>query len=116
MKHESKLRLRNPTDFEILDLMSDGERYTPGYVAECLDRDSGYMRNRIRELAGNGLIDRVGNSTMYILTQRGRVALELRDQYEHEEAREFGMLVDEELARRESECAGEEDRDADVGV
>lgn len=91
------MKLVVPTDFEVLEVMSDGRRQTAPNLAALLDRESTYMNNRLAELAGHGLVERVGpseRSGMYAITERGRAALEHRDEYSHDSAREFGELVD----------------------
>lgn len=93
------VKLVQPTDFEILDAMADGKRQTAPNLAELLDKESRYMNNRLAELAGHGLVEKVGpseRSGMYVITERGRVALEHRDEYDHDTARKFGELVDRE--------------------
>lgn len=91
------VKLVQPTDFEILDAMADSKRQTATNIGAILGKDSRYMNNRLAELAGHGLVEKVGpsdRSGMYIITERGRVALEHRDEYDHDTAREFGELVD----------------------
>lgn len=96
------VKLVVPTDFEILEAMSDGKRQTAPNLAAILERESTYMNNRLAELAGHGLVEKVGpseRSGMYVITERGRVALEHRDEYSHDSAREFGELVDSALSK-----------------
>jgi predicted transcriptional regulator len=87
------MRLYDPTDFDILNVMSDGRRYTGSYMGEILNRKGTYMNSRFRTLSGNGLIEKVGNSTMYEITDLGHAALELRDEYAHETSAEWGEQV-----------------------
>ena len=96
------MRLVEPTDFEILDQMDDQQRYTPGYLAELLAKDSTHMSNRLGQMRGYGLVERVGGSTMHVITERGKAALQLRDESDHERAQSFGEWV-EELAARDTE-------------
>lgn len=94
------VKLVVPTDFEILEAMSDGKRQTAPNLAELLDKDSKYMNNRLAELAGKGLVEKVGPSNrsgMYVITERGKIAYEHRDEYSHDSAREFGALVEKGL-------------------
>lgn len=66
-----------PTDLEILELLSTGDRQTPANVAAHLDHDSRYMSERLRNLEDRGYIrdappaDRSG---MYELTDLGAIA------------------------------------------
>lgn len=97
------MKLTCPTDFEILEVMSDGKRQTAPNLAAILGRDKKYMNNQLRDLAGHGLVEKVGpaeRSSMYVITERGRVALDLREKYDHGRAREFAEMVDEELESR----------------
>lgn len=90
------VKLVVPTDFEILEAMSDGKRQTATNLAAIVDRNSRYMNNRLAELAGDGLVTKVGpadNSHMYVITDKGRLALEHRDKYSHDDADEFGQLL-----------------------
>lgn len=97
------MKLVVPTDFEILDAMSDGKRQTAPNLAEILDRESRYMNNRLAELAGKGLVKRVGpsdRSGMYVITEKGRAALDNRDAYSHDATQEFAELIERELDAR----------------
>ena len=94
------MKLVVPTDFDILAAMSDGKRQTATNVAAIIDRDSRYMNNRLAELAGHGLIEKVGpadQSGMYVITDRGLAALELRGEYHHGLAPEFDAMIDEQI-------------------
>ena len=98
------VKLVVPTDFEILDAMSDGKRQTAPNLGEILDRESRYMNNRLAELAGKGLVEKVGpsdRSGMYVITEEGRAALALQDEYSHDRTQEFDELVEEKVAERE---------------
>ncbi|WP_158205578.1 ArsR family transcriptional regulator [Halomarina oriensis] len=86
------MKLVVPTDFEILEEMKDGKRFTATFLAEILDKKSKYMNNRLAALAGAGYVEKVGetgNSGMYVVTPVGIAALEHKDEYSHDEAREF---------------------------
>lgn len=98
------VKLVVPTDFDILEAMSNGKRQTAPNLAEILDRESKYMNNRLAELAGGGFVKKVGpaeRSGMYTITDRGRIALEHRAEYTHESAQEFAKLVDEKLEQED---------------
>ena len=75
-----------PLDWELLDAMADGKRYTQSHFANDLDRfadsDYGYIRQRVRSLHGFGLIQTVGSSQMYEITAYGHAALSLQAEYE----------------------------------
>lgn len=90
------VKLKRPTDFEILESFSDGKRDVGVNKAEEIGRKRGYINTRLPELAGHGLLDRVGpadRSGLYRITPRGMAALALRDQYDT--GREYEELVDE---------------------
>jgi DNA-binding MarR family transcriptional regulator len=66
-----------PTDLEILELLSNGDRQTPANVAAHLDHDSRYMSERLRNLEERGYIrdaPPAERSGMYELTDLGAIA------------------------------------------
>lgn len=78
------MRLVEPTDFEILDALSDGRRNNAANLAYLLDKDRSYLNTRLPVLADFKLVERVGpapNSGLYIITERGLAAVECRDRY-----------------------------------
>lgn len=94
------MKLVVPTDFEILEVMSDGKRQTAPNLAALLDKESKYMNNRLADLAGHGLVEKVGpaeRSGMYVITDFGRAALDHRDEYAHDSAREFRELIEAQV-------------------
>ena len=94
------MKLIKPTDFDILQEMSDGERHIAPNLAEVLDRDRQYVNNRLAELAGKGVLEKVGpskRSNQYTITDKGLITLQLRSEYEHMTASEFGERVMERL-------------------
>lgn len=91
------MRLVQPTDFDILDALSDGRRNTAANIAHLIDRNRGYINTRLPILADYGLVSRVGpapNSGLYEITERGRVALENRDRYGDSDV-DFPALLDD---------------------
>lgn len=92
-KHRARLKLVVPTDFEILETMQGGERETATHIAEILGQDSRYMNNRLSSLAGYGLVDKVGVSSMYVITHLGLAAIDLREDYDHSHTVEWGEKV-----------------------
>lgn len=91
------MRLVQPTDFDILDALSDGRRNTAANIAHLIDRNRSYINTRLPILADYGLIERVGpapNSGLYVICSRGRAALQHRDQYGDEDV-DFDTLLDE---------------------
>ena len=78
------MRLVQPTDFDILAALADGKRNTAANIAQLIDKNRGYINTRLPILADYRLIERVGpapNSGLYVITTRGRTAVEHRDQY-----------------------------------
>lgn len=98
------VKLVLPTDFEILEALADGKRQTAPNLAAILDRERQYMNDRLSALAGYGLVEKVGpseRSGMYVISDRGRTALEHRNAYAHSETLEFAQLVMEETEDEE---------------
>jgi hypothetical protein len=87
----------NDLDWELLEILADGRRYTPAYLYNDLDElsayDDGWIRQRLGHLRDLGLIERVGTSSMYEISDWGRAALELRDEYEDTTPKSFAQLV-----------------------
>lgn len=78
------MKLASPTDFDILDALSDGKRNTAANLAIEIDRDRAYINTRLPILADYGLIERIGpspKSGLYEITDDGRTALANRDAY-----------------------------------
>jgi predicted transcriptional regulator len=79
------MRLVNPTDFEILDALADGKRNNAANLAVELDKNRDYINTRLPELSDHNLVNKIGpseQSGLYAITDRGRAALVLRDDYE----------------------------------
>jgi DNA-binding MarR family transcriptional regulator len=93
------MKLASPTDFDVLDALSDGRRNTAANIAIEIDRDRAYINTRLPLLAEQGLIERIGpspNSGLYEITPKGLAALEHREAY-GDEAVDFEALVESEL-------------------
>lgn len=95
----STVRL-NDVDWEILEVMSDGRRYTQQHLyddVEDLDEHSpDWIRQRVSHLHDTGLIEKVGTSRMYVISDYGSAALELRERGEIDDdmtPQELGNLV-----------------------
>ena len=66
------MRLVQPTDFDILEELTDGERNNAINLAVLLDRNRAYINTRLPVLADYGLVDRVGpapKSGIYTITR-----------------------------------------------
>ncbi len=75
------MRLAEPTDFEILEALSDGRRNTAANLSYILDKDRSYINTRLPILADYTLVERVGpapNSGLYEITERGHEVLDIR--------------------------------------
>ena len=78
------MKLTQPTDFDILSVLSDGKRNNAVNIAEMLDQERSYKNTRLPVLEDYGLIESVGpaeNSGLYVITERGQQALEHQDEY-----------------------------------
>ncbi|MFB6305003.1 MAG: winged helix-turn-helix transcriptional regulator [Haloferacaceae archaeon] len=78
------MKLSRPTDFDILEALSDGKRNTAANLAHEIDKNRSYINTRLPVLDDYGLITRVGpapNSGLYEIAERGLAALEHRDAY-----------------------------------
>lgn len=79
------MKLAVPTDFEVLAELADGRRNSAVNLSRSLDRNRQYINTRLPLLADYGLLKRVGpapNSGLYGITEKGRVVLKHREQYE----------------------------------
>lgn len=86
------------TDFLVLEELRDG-RNIPANIALEIDRARNYINQRMPYLLDYGLVEKIGpydDSGLYELTERGRLAYELRDRY-HDEDVDFDELLDREL-------------------
>jgi hypothetical protein len=93
------VKLVVPTDFEIMEAMSDGRRQTAPNLSEITGRKSRYMNNRLATLAGGGYVKKAGpsdNSGMYVITKKGLAALDHRDEYSHDSADNFSDMMEGE--------------------
>lgn len=91
--YDEVMRLSTPTDFEILEILTEG-RNVPSNIAARLDKSGGYISGQLPKLADQGLVVKIGlaeRSGLYELTPKGEVALEHRDQYG--EVDDFGALI-----------------------
>jgi predicted transcriptional regulator len=97
------MKLAVPTDFDILEALSDGRRNTAVNLSYVLDKNRSYINTRLPILADYGLVERVGpapNSGLYEITEKGRVVLDERENYRSEGV-DFDALVDDRLTERE---------------
>ncbi|MFC6720936.1 winged helix-turn-helix domain-containing protein [Natrialbaceae archaeon GCM10025810] len=91
------MRLTRPTDFDILEILTEG-RNVPANIAARLDKQQGYISGQLPKLADQGLVKRIGpaeRAGLYELTERGEAALALRSEYDS--ADDFEALIDDYL-------------------
>jgi predicted transcriptional regulator len=96
------MRITVPTDFDILEALSDGRRNNAANLAYVLDRDRSYINTRLPVLTDYGLLDRIGpapNSGLYEITEKGIVVAENREAYGREDV-DFDTLIERELQTR----------------
>lgn len=81
------MRLVQPTDFDILESLSNGKRNNAINIAVMLDRKRSYINTRLPILDDYELVDSVGpasNSGLYVITNLGESAVVHRDQYSND--------------------------------
>ena len=99
------MKLAVPTDFDILEALSDGRRNTAVNLSYILDKNRSYINTRLPILADYGLLERVGpapKSGLYEITEKGEVVVEHRDKYRSDGV-DFDELVESELRARTSD-------------
>lgn len=82
------MKLAVPTDFDILDALSDGKRNNAVNLAHELDKNRAYINTRLPILADYELVERVGpatNSGLYVITEKGKVVAENRSKYQSDD-------------------------------
>ena len=97
------MKLTQPTDFEILEMLDDHGRNVAANLAIHLDRDRAYLNTRLPYLLDYGLVEKIGpsdKSGLYEITDHGRTALECRNQYDDVDPHEFRQLVTEATGQR----------------
>ncbi|MFB6266309.1 MAG: ArsR family transcriptional regulator [Halodesulfurarchaeum sp.] len=93
------MKLAVPTDFEILEALSDRKRNTAANLSYILDKDRSYINTRLPVLADYGLVERIGpapNSGLYEITEKGLVVVESREKYRSEDV-DFDSYVEKQL-------------------
>ncbi|GAB3682344.1 hypothetical protein GCM10028857_08020 [Salinarchaeum chitinilyticum] len=103
------MRLRQPTDFLVLEALHSYGRNVAPNVAEITGKSRKNVNNRLPVLDDYGLVRKIGpaeRSGLYEITERGRVTLQLRDQYDA--AEDFDALVDRRLDSQSASGASAE--------
>lgn len=79
-----EVNLVQPTDFLILDVLAEHGRNVAPNIALHADLNKGYVNTRLPDLLDYGLVRKVGpseRSGLYEITDKGRRALDHRDEY-----------------------------------
>ncbi len=100
------MRLRRPTDFLILEALHAYGRNVAPNIAEITGKSRKNVNNRLPVLADYGLVMKIGpaeRSGLYEITDRGRVALRLREEYDS--AEDFEALVERRLSANDGASA-----------
>ena len=103
------VRLRQPTDFLVLEALHSYGRNVAPNIAEITGKSRKNVNNRLPVLDDYGLVRKIGpadRSGLYEITERGRVALQLRDQYDT--AADFDALVERRLESQSASASGAE--------
>lgn len=93
------MRLTAPTDFEILQALSDRKRNNASNLSHVLDKNRSYINTRLPVLADYGLVERIGpapNSGLYVITETGAIVAELEEEYADDDV-DFDALVEDRL-------------------
>jgi predicted transcriptional regulator len=94
------MKLAAPTDFDILEALSDRKRNNAVNLAHLLDKNRAYINTRLPILADYDLVERVGpapNSGLYVITEKGQAVLENQSKY-REDSVDFDAEVAETLS------------------
>jgi hypothetical protein len=100
------VRLRQPTDFLVLEALHSYGRNVAPNIAEITGKSRKNVNNRLPVLDDYGLVRKIGpaeRSGLYEITEEGRVALQLRDQYDA--AEDFDALVERRLESQSASAA-----------
>lgn len=99
--------LVKPTDFDILEVLSDGRRHDAPDLSGHLDARVQYLNDRLSRLRSQGLVKKPGpapeRTAMYVISDLGEVALEMRHSYDKRNSVEWADEVRDRLAEREGE-------------
>lgn len=107
---DRKMRLSD-VDWVILEHLRDGKRDVAPNIANGTEYKRSYINTRTPKLRDYQLIERVGveNSGLYVITEKGKLAVDHREKYDEIEAdddrpiMEFYQFLEEKLEEREEE-------------
>lgn len=89
------MRLRQPTDFLILEALQAQGRNVATNLAHHTDKSRKNINSRLPVLADYELVEKIGpaqRSGLYEITKKGRIALMYQDKYD--EVEDFGALIE----------------------
>lgn len=93
------MKLVRPTDFLILEALSDHGRNVAPNLAHHTGKSRENINNRLPQLEDYGLVKKIGpsdRSGLYEVTEKGKLALEHQDMYT--EVDDFSDFLDSELS------------------
>lgn len=102
------MKLRQPTDFLILEALHAYGRNVAPNLAQITGKSRKNVNNRLPVLDDYGLVRKIGpaeRSGLYEITDSGRVALRCRDEYDS--TPDFEALIERRLEADGSAEAGE---------
>ncbi|AFZ74471.1 winged helix-turn-helix domain-containing protein [Natronobacterium gregoryi] len=115
------MKLRQPTDFLILESLEDKGRNVATNLAAHTGKSRKNINTRLPVLEDYGLVDKIGpaeRSGLYEITSKGKAALVYRDQYD--EADDFEALIEgpnaadgDEASERASFARGDDENSDD---
>lgn len=94
-------RLVQPTDFQILEALSDGRRDTAVNLAVKCEKDRNYINTRLPVLADEDLLQRIGpaeNAGLYQILPRGVAAIRNQSVYDTDRE-QFETLLDTQASQ-----------------
>lgn len=94
------MRLVTPTDFEVLEALSDGKRNVAANISQELNKDRGYVNSRMVMLKDYRLVDKIGpaaNSGLYSITNKGLFVVHNQELYQQDQE-EFAAIVSDRFS------------------
>ena len=94
------MKLTQPTDFEVLDSLSDGKRDVAANIAQRLQKNRAYLNTRLPHLNDYGLVEQIGpaeKAGLYEITEKGLLVVEHQDLYNTEEV-DFDAFIEAKQA------------------
>lgn len=100
-KESPNVKLKRPTDFLILECLSEGGRNVASNIALEIDKNRDYVNTRLPVLEDYGLIEKIGpseRSGLYEITNVGETVLRFKDKYNSDDV-DFDELIEEEIKK-----------------